>query len=221
MAGAAGQRRVAVPTRILDGRDGAPDGSAWLAQAFGESRRDAGATVLATAAGDCIAGLFIGGSAAFGLALIPQLFALGECEFYFHPAILEIHAGWDQGQPFLLSAPDQLPDFIFVHKQFAGAQRGVIEDVAVVVGSDMGIQQPQLAILDQPVGVFEIGGSRANRLDLGTGQGDAGLKFFQQEIVVGSDPINSGVSLSGSSRIPARVLLRVRLGLVCGLAGHT
>ena len=59
----------------------------------------------------------------------------------------------------------------------------------------------------------------ANRFHLGSGQNDAGLKFFQQEVVMRSDPINGGVSFAGGGRVAAGIFLRIRLGLVGRIGG--
>jgi len=60
----------------------------------------------------------------------------------------------------------------------------------------------------------------SNGLDLSTTQGNACLKFFQQEVVMRGDPIDSSISLPGGGRIAARILLRIRFGRVRGLPGH-
>ena len=156
--------------------------------------RDAGATRCGrykvpalgvfAAAGNRLASLFVGSAPAFGFALIPQLFSFGECEFHFHPAVLEVHARGNKGKSLLLGLTDQLADFVFMDQQFARTQRGMIEDVAVLVRTDVSIQQPELPVLDQAVGIFEVSEPGTDRFDLGAGQNDAGLKFFQQEVVM-------------------------------------
>jgi hypothetical protein len=61
----------------------------------------------------------------------------------------------------------------------------------------------------------------ADRFYFCSGQHDARLKFFEQEVVMRSDPIDSGVSLSSRGWVAAWTLLRVGFGLVCGLARHS
>ena len=56
-----------------------------------------------------------------------------------------------------------------MHQQLAGAQRRVIEDVAMLVGADVAIEEPEFAIFDQSVSIFEIGAAGANRFDLRAG----------------------------------------------------
>src|SRR5262249_5567470 len=166
-------------------------------------------------------GFFIWGTAAFGFTLIPELFAFGECKFHFHTTILEVQAGRNQREALLLSLSDQLADFVLVDKQLTGPERGVVEDVAVIVGTDVSIQKPELAVLDQTVGILEVGLASPDGFHLRPSQNDAGLKFFEQEVVMRRDPINGGVSLPGGSRIPTRIFLWIRLGLMGLRARHS
>ena len=79
----------------------------------------------------------------------------------------------------------------------------------------MRVQQKGLAVLDQSVGVLEIGFALADGFDLGAAQGDAGLEFLQQEVVV------AGGAIDRASRAPAATGSRsfVFCGAVfCGLA---
>lgn len=57
-------------------------------------------------------------------------------------------------------------------------------------------------------------------IGLGSGKNNPALKFFQQEVVMGSDPINGSVALTGGGGLAARGFLRAGLGLVRGLARH-
>ena len=173
-----------------------------------------------SAAGDGFAGFLVGGAAALGFTLVPKLLALGEGEFKLHFTVFEVHPGGDQGEAFLLGFADEPAKFLAVDKQFASAKRSMIKDVAVLVGPDVCIQKPEFAVLEQAVGVLEIGAAGADGFDLGSGEDHPGFKFFQQEVVVGSDPIDGGVSLPGGGRIPARIFFRTGLGLMCGRARH-
>jgi hypothetical protein len=154
------------------------------------------------------------------LPFIPELLALGQRELHFYFAALEVHPHRDQRQSLLLSLADQLADFFFVHEQFAGAEGGVVVHVAVLVGADVGIEQPEFAIFDEAVRIFEVGEAAANGFGLGSGQHHATLKFFQQEVVMRSDPINSGIALAAGGGLAARRFLRSGLRLMCGLARH-
>src|SRR5215469_17743546 len=100
------------------------------------------------AARDGFPGFLVGGAAALGFALVPELLALGKGQFYFHFAVFEIHAGGDQGEAALLGFPDQLADFVLVNEEFSGAQRCMIEDVAMLVGADVRVEKPEFPIFD-------------------------------------------------------------------------
>src|SRR5579859_274464 len=91
---------------------------------------------------DRLSGFLVRGPTTFGFPLIPELFTLGECKFYFHSTIFEVHARRNQRQTLLLGLADQLTDLFFVHQQLPGPERGVIVDVAMLVFADMAVQQP-------------------------------------------------------------------------------
>src|SRR3989442_11248259 len=110
----------------------------------------------------------IGGFAALGLALVPELLAFGQGKFELYSAVLKIHAGGDEGEPALLRLANQLADFLPVHQQLAGAQRSVVEDVAMLVGADVAVEQPEFAVFDEPIGIFKVGASSPDRFDLGS-----------------------------------------------------
>jgi len=107
-----------------------------------------------------------------------------------------------------------------VHEQLTGAQWSVIVNVAVLVRADVSIEQPEFAVLDQTIGILKVGESAANRFCLGSGKNNTALKFFQQEVVMGSDPINGSIALTGGGGVAAWGFFRAGFGLVCGLAGH-
>src|SRR5208282_312676 len=96
----------------------------------------------------------------------------------------------------------------------------MVENVSMLIRADVSIQQPKLVAFDQPVGILQVGESSANGLDLRTRQRHAALKFFQQEVVMRGVPINGSISLSRGGRVAVWGFLRVRLGLMCGLARH-
>src|SRR6202040_51301 len=99
---------------------------------------------------------FVGGAATLGFPFVPLLFPTGQRQFDFHPAILEVYAGWDESQAFLLRFANQLPNFFLMNQKFASTQRSMVGIAAVFVGTDMAVQQPQFIVFNEPVGVFEI-----------------------------------------------------------------
>jgi hypothetical protein len=96
----------------------------------------------------------------------------------------------------------------------------MVEDVPMLVRANVTVQQPEFPVFDKPIRIFQIGATRTHGLDLSSGQSDPGLEFFQQEVVVPSDPVYRGIALSRRGGIPAWRFFGVRSRLVCGLAGH-
>src|SRR5258707_503524 len=80
--------------------------------------------------------------------------------------------------------PDQFADFLCVHQQLSRPQRGVVMNVAVLIGADVSVEQPHGVFFDQAIGVLEVGQPAPDRLDLGSRQNHTRFKFFQQEVVV-------------------------------------
>src|SRR5437660_12874613 len=105
-----------------------------------------------------------------------------------------------------------------MHEQLAGTQRSVVEDVAMLVRPDVAVKQPEFAIFDQAIGIFQVGPASAYRVYLRCSEGHPRLKFFQHEVVVRSNPVYSCMTLTSGSRVQPRIFLRIRLGLMSGLA---
>jgi len=82
------------------------------------------------------------------------------------------------------------------------------------------VQQKALSILEQSVGVFEVGVALANGLDLGAAEGDPGLEFIEQRVVVAGGPVVGGVAGAGLG-CAATVGLESDLGMGGGLRGGT
>jgi len=99
---------------------------------------------------------FVGSAAAFGFALVPELLTLAWGNFTFTSAFLEYIRRGIQGRAVLLVLAVWLLVLSLVSQQFAGAERGMVVDVAVLVGADMAVEQPQFAVFDEPVGVFQV-----------------------------------------------------------------
>ena len=133
---------------------------------------------------DRLSRFFVGGAPPLGLALVPQLLAFGQSELHLHSAVLEVHPRGDQGQSLLLRLADQLADLFAVHQQLASPQRGVVEDVAMLIRADVGVQQPEGIVLDQALRVLEVGEAAPDGLHFGPRQNHSGFKFFQQEVVM-------------------------------------
>ncbi len=136
------------------------------------------------AANNCFASFAVGSASAFGLAFVPELLSARDRQLDFDASILEIHACRDERQALLLCLPDQLLELVPMHQQFSGAQSRVVRVTAVFVWADVAVEKPQFAVLHQPVGILEVRLAGSDGLDLGASQRNAGLKFFQQEVVM-------------------------------------
>src|ERR1700684_545076 len=90
----------------------------------------------------------------------------------------------------------------------------------VGIRSDMRIQQKGLPILDQAVGVPEIGLALADRLDLAPAQSHARLVLFEEEVVVARLAVLGRVACPGSYRIARFGLRRRGLYGMAGGSGH-
>ena len=63
-----------------------------------------------------------------------------------------------------------------MEEKFAGAEGFVVHGVAVREGADVGVEEEALAVLEEAVGVLEIGFAFADGFDLGAAEGDAGTR---------------------------------------------
>src|SRR4051812_6403034 len=169
---------------------------------------------------DSLARFFVRRSPLLGFAFIPELLAFGEGDLAFYFAILEVEARRDERQSLHLHLPDKLPQLVFVDKQLARPQRRVSGVSCIVVRADVRVQQPELAVFDQAIGVFQVRASAADRLDLAAGQHHARFELLQQEIIMAGGTVERGIALARRDRIALGILRSVRLGLMGGLAGH-
>lgn len=157
--------------------------------------------LLALAAGDGGAGLFVGVAFAFRFALVPDLLALGQGEFALHLAIAKIKTGGDERKSFLLRLNLKLVNLGTVEQQFTGAQRVVIAGIAVGIRADVGVEQEDFAVLDEAVGVFEVGLALADGFDFGAAQSHAGFDAVGKEVVVAGSAIERGIAVAAGDGI--------------------
>src|SRR6201996_2450100 len=171
------------------------------------------------------AGFPVGFPALDRLALVPVLLALGDGQLALHAAVPEIKPGRDERMAFDLRLSLEFPELIPLQQQFARPERFVVAGIAVGIGTDMRVQQKGLAVLDQSVGVLQVGFAFTNRFDLGTAQCDPGLVFFDEKIIMAGRAIDRRIPRSGGDRVALLgflrgSLLRASLDGVTGLPGH-
>src|SRR5271166_2568545 len=95
-----------------------------------------------------------------------------------------------------------------MQEQLSCTRGVVIGHVSVGVGTDMHVEKKGLAVLDEAVGVLEVGLALADGLDFGPAQSNAGFKLLQQKVVVAGGSIVRGVPFSGGHGVagPGRLL---------------
>ena|SRR5579862_6672350 len=86
-----------------------------------------------------LARFFIGRASALRLTLIPKLFAFCQRKFNLYSTIFEIHPRRNEREPLLLRLADQLADLFPMHEQFSSAQRSMIKDIPMLIGTDVSI----------------------------------------------------------------------------------
>ena len=89
------------------------------------------------------------------VAFIVEFFALAQGDFQFHPGAPEINGEGNEGQALLLDLAKEVVDLPLVHQQAAGAHGVLIEDIALGIGADVHLLDPQLAVLDLHIAVGE------------------------------------------------------------------
>src|SRR6185503_20757662 len=96
---------------------------------------------------------------------------------------LEVQLQRDQGETLALDGSNQTTDFPLVEQQFSAAGRFVIDVTAAFVRLDVGIQQEDLAVANDAVGIGNARLSRPQRLHLSSAQHDTGLERLEEVIV--------------------------------------
>ena len=118
------------------------------------------------------------------LPLVIQLFALAEGDLDLHAGILQIDGNRNNRVAVELDLLEQAHDLALMHQQAARAHRVFVEDVALLIGADVHLTQPELTVLDLTPCVLEVQRAETNGLDLRAEQLDAGLEAFLNKIFV-------------------------------------
>src|SRR5664280_2319326 len=109
----------------------------------------------------------------------------------------------DDRQALRLGLAQQFVDLVAMEEQLPGALRLVVEAVAPGERRDVGADKPGLAALDPRVGLLETDVARPDRLDLRSGQDQAGLERVLDGVVV------AGLAVEGDGRFAHRRRLLV------------
>src|SRR5262245_35616488 len=80
--------------------------------------------------------------------LVDRLLAPRERDLDLRAAVLPVHAGRHQGQPPLADLPVERCDLAAVQEELAVTRRDMVGDVALLVGGDLGADEPHLSLAD-------------------------------------------------------------------------
>jgi hypothetical protein len=84
----------------------------------------------------------------------------------------------------------------------------------------MRVEKEGFPILNEAVGVFQIGFALADGLDLGAAEGDSGLVFLEEEVVVPSGAIDGRIAGPGGDGVARPLFGRVGFDEMGRLTGH-
>ena len=116
------------------------------------------------------------------LALIVQLFASTKRDFYLDTRVFQINGEGNDGIALQLDLGIQPHDFSLMQEQSTGPQGVLIKNVTLLIGADVHLSDPQLAILDGAPSLFEIECAETNGLYLRARQLDSRLEAFFDKV---------------------------------------
>src|SRR6202162_1757990 len=144
-------------------------------------------------------------AALFVSAFVVELFALAQRERDLGLAPLEVDLQRDEGQPLALNRADHLANLLSVQKELSRAGGLVIEVARLFVGRYVQVEQKNLSVLNDRVGISDVGLSVPQRFHLAPGQNDTRLPCVDDVVVV------------PGAFVPRDRLLRIFLDCLCHL----
>src|SRR5262249_52440216 len=118
------------------------------------------------------------------LALVEELFSLGDRQLDLGQAALEVNAERYESEATFGSLAGEASNLAAVQQQFARPLRLVIHAIPHRVFRDIAAQQPDLTAVDLGVGVLQAGAALAQALDLGSCQDQPTLQRLEDLVVV-------------------------------------
>ncbi len=114
-----------------------------------------------------------------------RLLALAQADLQLDPALFKVDAGRDDRKTAFVDFTGQLEDLGVMEQELAHPRRisGIFPS-ALLIGADVHVINKDLAVLDPAKGFLETDLAESQRLDLGTGQDQTGLKDIVDKIVV-------------------------------------
>src|SRR5882724_8527062 len=119
-------------------------------------------------------------------ALVVQLFALAEGQRDLGLPALEVDLERNQRQTLTLHRTDHLADLLPVQEKLPRPRWLVIEVARLFVRRYVQIEQKNLSILNDRVGISDVGLSVPQRLDIAAGQNDSRFPGVEDVVVVSS-----------------------------------
>jgi hypothetical protein len=139
---------------------------------------------------DRLASFLIDGLIARDFSFVVKFSASSQPELALETAILQVNPQRNECKALFRGASDEFSDLTAVQQELSGAERIVIGVVSVGVRADVTIQQPDFSALDQAISVFEVHTAVPGGLDFRTGKDHAGLKSFENLVIVEGLPID-------------------------------
>src|SRR2546423_2344052 len=144
-------------------------------------------------------------AALFVSAFVVELFALAERQRDLRLAPLEVDLQRDEGQALTLNRADHFANLLAVQQELSRAGGLVIEVARLFVRRYVQVEQKNLSVLNDRVGISDVGLSVPQRFDLATGQNDTRFPCVDDVVVV------------PSAFVPRDRLLRIFLDCLCHL----
>lgn len=121
-----------------------------------------------------------------GVALVVELLAPGEGDFELGAVVLEVEAKGDDGDALLRDFRVEFLNLPPVQEELAGAGgfRLLLVRAGLLVGGDVHVSHPRLAVADGDEAVAEVDFALAHALDFGAREDEARFKGFVYEEVV-------------------------------------
>jgi len=127
--------------------------------------------------------------AADGFPLVVFLFPAGQAQLHFGLPAPEIDFQRNQGHSLFIDFPQQALDFEPAQKEFANAQRIMVVVMGVGIGADVHLVEEYFSVFDSRIGIFDIGPTHLQGLDLGAPKDHARFDFLVDEIIEAGLPV--------------------------------
>src|SRR5215212_100827 len=125
------------------------------------------------------------------IALLVLALASAEPKLHLCQAVREVHPQWDEREPLLRALADQPFDLAAVKQEFPRAERIVGSLLALLVGGDVHVLEPDLPLAHAGERLGERPLALPQRLDLRAGERDARLEALE-DLVVAARPAVGG-----------------------------